>query len=201
VKLSVAQREVATILTVEPPGMKYELALDPATLLLRSVSGLSEGKEIYSVRIHSYYRDPDSPKVFPKEATLKVTHPKTGVVIKEELLKAVSVEFPKTRVEGGAFSLTIPSGAAVGDRLLNRAIVINKPTDAAGLLANPSQAKSQPYAENLPAVATETAPETPCVPDRWLGWYWIIGLSVVGAGAAFTVVRYALTKPKPKPAP
>jgi hypothetical protein len=196
-KVAVAQVGGATILSAEQLALKYELTLDPDTLLLRSVRGLAGGTEIYSVRIHSYYRDPASPKVFPKEATLRVTHPKTGVVTKEEQLKAISIEFPNARVAGGAFALTIPAGAAVGDRLLNRAIVPDKPTDAAGLLANPSQAKSQPYAENLPGIATESEPEVPYVPDRWLGWYWIIGLSAVAACAAFAAVRYLLAKPRP----
>ncbi|MBX9622993.1 MAG: hypothetical protein K2X82_04185 [Gemmataceae bacterium] len=193
-KLSAARVGETTVLTADQGGLRYELTLESDSLLLRSVRGSAGGKEIYAVDIHSYARDPEGRKAFPKEATLRVMNPKNAQFGRQEQLKALSVDFPKGRVTGGAFALTIPPGAAVADRLLDRAILTDKPTDAASLLANPSQAKSQPFAQDLPGLAVETEPEVPYDPNGWLTWYWTAALSVVAAVAAYAAVRYLVAK-------
>lgn len=184
----------ATVLSVDGASMRYELTLDSDTLLLRSARASMKGEQVWSLEIRSYVRDPGGRKVFPKEATQRLVDPSTKRLLREEHLTAVSVEFPKGQGTGAAFTLTLPPKSLVGDQLLNRAIIIDKPTDAASLIANPTQAKTQAYDQDIPGLAVESEPEVPYTPGGWLTLYWAVALSVVAAVAVYVVVRRLMTR-------
>jgi hypothetical protein len=174
-------------LTARKPSTKKELRLiiHRETCVLFEASLFVDSKPAWRLRIDELARGPDH-RVFPKSAELiGYLPPYYDRPFRTETLQAKRIVFAQTQTEAEqSFALSLPKGASIADRMLNRSVTLEKPTSVQEVLTQPlpSIALEQPTVDMTSQLASPPSKR----------WYWLAGL--VCAVAAVCVLIWAFQR-------
>jgi hypothetical protein len=157
--------------------LEFRILVERETGVLHGFDGLADGKLTWRVIVQEFSRGPNG-RVFPMRALNSIYLPKSPErPFRTDQLTARAITFPDSQPETSrAFALTLPKGTLVADRLLNRAMTLEQPTDVQTLIRGPMPT-AKPFDE------VEVMPQ-PRPTRSWRLWYWI-------AGAAFAILSAA----------
>ena len=176
--------ENAVVLVLRRPKTKHEirLLLHRETAELFGSEGYFSSALVARLTIYESTRNHDG-RVFPKRAEHSVFLPASqGRPFRTDRLVAKSVVFPTSQQETeNAFALTLPKGALIADRLLNRGMKLEQPTNVQTIIRGhlPSRSFDNEGPIALPEPVGRSASHY---------WIWIGLLTCIAAIALIGIV-------------
>jgi hypothetical protein len=175
------------LLICSSPKQKLELRLllESKTCVLHGAELVYDSRPGWQLKIHELVEGPGQ-RVFPARAEL-IHYPLKGGDRPDKIVKmaAKKITFPQSAEEtSSAFRLEIPKGAVVADRTLNQGTILDQPTAAQAMLA-------QPLPSSRPM---EETPDIQLPGRSYAKWYWAGGGLCLAIAAALASWVFAQRK-------
>jgi len=157
--------------------IEYRLLLDGATCQLHGYESFFDSKPFAHMTIQEVARGPGQ-RLFPTRAELTLARgPNYHQPFRTERLAASRVRFPTSQSEvESSFALSLPKGAIIADRVLNRSMLLDRSTSVQEVVSG--KLPSNPS----PELTTDLTTELYSQPST--RWYWIAGVGCIVAAIA-----------------
>lgn len=162
----------------------FRIIVEAQTGIVYSTDFCFRGKLIGRMECLEFSRHKDG-RVFPSKARVMTYHsqfPPDRPQRIDELI-ARRVVFPVSKAEtDAAFAMTLPAGATITDRMLDKQIVLERPTNVRTILEGKLPSKPMP-------IPTTVAPRKVFTNEAPVYWLWFVLASVVAIAVCVLLAR------------